>query len=381
MLERIEHAFRHPRSLLPGAPHGVINDARAWVDNQRASLPIDIRRGAAAACYPFNRESLVALSEARDADTGGALRIDRLMPVPASNLFFLRGARLIGDEGAVISCDNRVFAEFTYVDEAGGIRPHAIFRRRRFATPKPLPGWYATLCYPSATAYFHWLVECLPRLALLDPYLDAIDGFFVPERMEPALIQSLEAFGISESRLIRQTNASHFAPEHLLVPAYCAGRNVPAWVSEFLRTRVLPNTRPTKRRRIYVSRADAGKRRVVNERELLPVLDRHEIELCRPSELTFAEQAALFDAADLVVGPHGAGLTNALFCRPGAKMLELLPAASVTPGPFHSVSAAAKMSYWCSAGERADTTNAPDVHADFIVQPARLDAALRRASG
>jgi hypothetical protein len=39
--------------------------------------------------------------------------------------------------------------------------------------------------------------------------------------------------------------------------------------------------------------------------------------------LTIAEQADIFYNADLVIAPHGAALTNLVFCRPGTKVCEL----------------------------------------------------------
>jgi capsular polysaccharide biosynthesis protein len=42
----------------------------------------------------------------------------------------------------------------------------------------------------------------------------------------------------------------------------------------------------------------------------------------RPEELTFVEQVRLFRDADLIVGQHGAGLTNCLFSS-GAHVIEL----------------------------------------------------------
>ena len=37
------------------------------------------------------------------------------------------------------------------------------------------------------------------------------------------------------------------------------------------------------------------------------------------------EQVALFHQADVIVAPAGAALANVLFCRPGAKVIELQP--------------------------------------------------------
>ncbi len=374
----LAHVARHPYALLPGAPRGIINDADAWIAMQRSTSPADLRRGDAAASYLFQPESLLCLGPARDALTGEQISVDRLMPIPAARTYFLRNARVIGNEGAVVSADNRVFAQFTYVDSPGGIDAHAIFRRRRFPKPQRLNGWYATLCYPSAAAYFHWLVECLPRFALIEEHIAGLDGVIVPANMEPSLKESLRHFGINEDRWVTQDVASHYSVEHLLVPAYCAGRNIPNWVSAFLRSRLLDTAAAASRRRIYVSRNDAGKRRVLNEAELMPILEKHKVEVIRARDLSLLEQAQAFDSAELVVGPHGAGLSNVLFCRSDASMLELLPSSRVGPGPFHSVAAAAGASYWCLHGTRQDESSTDDVHADFIVDASQLDRALTR---
>jgi capsular polysaccharide biosynthesis protein len=39
--------------------------------------------------------------------------------------------------------------------------------------------------------------------------------------------------------------------------------------------------------------------------------------------MPLAEQIAVFSRAECVVGPHGAGLTNLTFCRPGTKVVEI----------------------------------------------------------
>ena len=41
------------------------------------------------------------------------------------------------------------------------------------------------------------------------------------------------------------------------------------------------------------------------------------------SKLSFIEQVKIFNSAETVVGLHGAGFANLVFCKPGTKVLEL----------------------------------------------------------
>jgi capsular polysaccharide biosynthesis protein len=80
----------------------------------------------------------------------------------------------------------------------------------------------------------------------------------------------------------------------------------------------VPETGPDTKgqsRRLYVSRADAQDRRVRNEDEVMAMLADYGFERIVPGEHTFAEQVRRFTDADIVLGPHGAGLTNVIFSK------------------------------------------------------------------
>lgn len=79
-----------------------------------------------------------------------------------------------------------------------------------------------------------------------------------------------------------------------------------------------------RRRRIYVSRSDAPDRRIANEPDLVAVLAEFGFETVTLSGLTLAEQIRLFQSADVVVAPHGAGTTNVLFAPNDCVVLELM---------------------------------------------------------
>jgi capsular polysaccharide biosynthesis protein len=78
-------------------------------------------------------------------------------------------------------------------------------------------------------------------------------------------------------------------------------------------------------KRLYVSRSDASLRRLANERQVEAVLRSRGFTIVVPGALSLVEQIRLFKGAEAVVGPHGAGMTNIGFCRPGTRVLELMP--------------------------------------------------------
>ena len=76
-------------------------------------------------------------------------------------------------------------------------------------------------------------------------------------------------------------------------------------------------------RRLFVSRGDAKKRRLVNEDQVFARLERFEFERVMPGRLPLADQVALFSGAKIVAGPHGAGLTNLIFMPEGGAVIEI----------------------------------------------------------
>jgi len=76
-------------------------------------------------------------------------------------------------------------------------------------------------------------------------------------------------------------------------------------------------------RRLLISRADSPYRRIANQAEVEDVLAPFGFETIVPGRMPFPEQVAAFRDATHVVGPHGAGLANILFCAPATRVLEV----------------------------------------------------------
>jgi hypothetical protein len=76
-------------------------------------------------------------------------------------------------------------------------------------------------------------------------------------------------------------------------------------------------------KKIYVSRADASRRKILNEVELMEHLEKRGFKMLIPGKYNIAEQSKLFEDAEIIIGPHGLGLVNMLFSNNLKTVIEL----------------------------------------------------------
>jgi len=181
----------------------------------------------------------------------------------------------------------------------------------------------------------------LPVLQALEHYKEQTGRspyVLVPADYRDKQIEALVFMGLDPDRIIRWHPGERIRARHLVVPStrrceqlksyrtWTLTRRLDRWYNSvapsayhWTRERgrnrladiVCPNEYSNK---IYISRADATERQIINEGELLAHLETHGFESYKLAELSLVDQMALFSQADIVVGPHGAGLANITFC-------------------------------------------------------------------
>ena len=112
-------------------------------------------------------------------------------------------------------------------------------------------------------------------------------------------------------------------------------------------------------RRIYVARTDTTRRPLVNESAVIDEMRRRGFEILEPGCLSMRDQIRTFREADFVVGPHGAGMTNIVFCEPGTIVYELLPA-YYTNACFAALGLTCQLRYWTD-GFESQLSDDPDL--------------------
>lgn len=91
-------------------------------------------------------------------------------------------------------------------------------------------------------------------------------------------------------------------------------------------------------RKIYISRADANFRRIVNEDLLYAQLrEQYGFEKVVLGDLSFKAQKQLFHESNFVISPHGAGMANIIFAQAGTKVLELMPKSHLYMSDFWAI--------------------------------------------
>lgn len=168
--------------------------------------------------------------------------------------------------------------------------------------------------------YYHWLIDILP---LYLAGVDKKDTIIMPHASGDFQKESLEMLGF-KNLLLLDDHVKYSIKKYITFTPHLESRPHVALIQktvEAIKSEVPKVTRSKKR--IYVSRKGL-KRNVINENEFLPLLRKLNFEFISLDELSFKEQVRLFRGCDLLMGPHGAALTNAVFMEKGSKLIELV---------------------------------------------------------
>ncbi len=248
---------------------------------------------------------------------------------------------LVLDNGVAVG-DNAVITSNGTLDhetsEYFGIkdwREHPIFLRRRLPVIEDVAGDVLVLaCRGGSINYYHYLLDVLPRFGIAEQSLPDLkpDALYAPAgtAWQKALLEltGLDAFPVIDARSDGAIRA-----ERLVVPGFSNRLEVsPPDSVDWLRSRLPAKNTDGKPRLLYVTRGTTpNTRRIVQEDALWPLLEERGFFRLNPGGMSVQEQIDHFAAADVIVAPHGAALTNLVFAKPGVRVLEIFTASYVNP--------------------------------------------------
>jgi capsular polysaccharide biosynthesis protein len=295
----------------------------------------------------------------------------------------IRNGLVVGDYAAHITPGGILDYETSPYFGVTGWKEHPVYLRPRLPAPTDVEGSLVSLATRGSSAnYYHFLMDVLPRWGVLQETMPGVvpDRFFV-NRTTRYQQQLLGMIGLGDVETIEPTKHVAVRAERLLVPGVPNPHLMaPTWTTSWLREHLPPSRATGLPTRLYVTRGSArNSRRLVNEADVLPSLESRGFVRFDPGAHSVQEQIDHFAAAEVIVAPHGAALSNLVFCSPGVRVLELFAPRYVNPCYWTIACNIPEARYRylvCGTDNRPAGSAMNGVLTDITVDPAELDHEL-----
>ncbi|GAA4475263.1 glycosyltransferase family 61 protein [Gluconacetobacter asukensis] len=195
--------------------------------------------------------------------------------------------------------------------------------------------------------YYHFLAEALNAIALCqqaieNTYIEKV--YIITGKLNGVRREYLDILlaGNDRIEIIDLDRDEYVTTDRTLYCDHLLGRSVPQPVLVAERVafqqKILENSGLLRidrgDRLIYLSRQDTKARPILNEEALIERLRGLGFEIYLATGKPVREQIQMFREARLVVAGHGAGVSNMLFAREDAALLELIQASYLNVGPM-----------------------------------------------
>ena len=186
--------------------------------------------------------------------------------------------------------------------------------------------------------YYHWLFDMLPKIQLYLEIYDIKDlDYLYSHKLKNYQIQALIPLGLEKINIIDSQKYRHIQSDEIICTdpiSYNSGyfseqsKFIPLWVVEWLRNTFLECAKKfTCNDKIFIDRSGSVSKhcQFINDKEISEFLVNKGFTKYKTENLNFFEEVYLFQNANYVIGSHGAGLANLVFCKKGTKIIEIRP--------------------------------------------------------
>jgi capsular polysaccharide biosynthesis protein len=232
-----------------------------------------------------------------------------------------------------VSPDSVVYKKGTVLTETLATQDHHSYYRLRHLAKKLLTGRkvkldrtkdYLLVTDAWSAGHFHWFMEVLPRIWTIR---DRAKKFVLLLPDTPYVrkvgLESLNLLNLDFEDFVLMKEGDFYRARDL----YFVSRvTAPGQTHDRIMKEInagFVGGRADGQNKIYISRAKARVRKVLNEQELIPLLKDHGFELLYGEDFSLGEQIEIFAKCSTLMGIHGAGLTNCIFMKPGGNVIEL----------------------------------------------------------
>lgn len=186
--------------------------------------------------------------------------------------------------------------------------------------------------------YSHWLLDILPRIKLFTLACNKpIDNIYLntPNKFQR---DTLKILGLKNINFVNSKKQRHIFVNKLFFcshPNYHKGTimeahsKIPGWIIKYIRKKFLfkSHKKYKKKLKVFIDRSDSSYshcKLINNDNVKKYLLSKGFISL-KLGDLSFNKQVDIFNNSKVIIGPHGAGLANLIFCKRKTKVFEIKP--------------------------------------------------------
>lgn len=181
--------------------------------------------------------------------------------------------------------------------------------------------------------YVHWFLDSLPRFFIFKKiYKFRNDDYFLVHNLKYKWqYESLKMLGIKN--ILNAYNLKHILAKKIItinfkklfLSNFNKFKYTPKWILNEMRKHYLKKIKIKKSKlKIFIDRKNISSnlRDIYNKNEVLELLKSYKFKIIDPASLGFKKEIATFNSSKMIVGIHGAGFTNLIFCKKKTKIIE-----------------------------------------------------------
>ena len=197
---------------------------------------------------------------------------------------------------------------------------------------------YAVFYNGNLHNYYHWMTEGILSLDILSRAMgpDSNLNIALPKSMDINGVfdhrESLRALGLDQYPIV-EVEANLIKVREAIWVDTNDVQTMPVSCLKDFQQRIAvryADAGGRRKRRLLVARRGPT-RKIYNIKQVEAFLSKYDFETVYLEGMRVVDQILLFQSAEFVIGPHGAALTNLLFCQPGTKVIEFMPSVEMRP--------------------------------------------------
>lgn len=230
------------------------------------------------------------------------------------------------------------------------------------------------------TNYYHWMIDIAPKIWMYDHALAAglipADTKLVVPRLRLAFQRDFMAMLQLPKEQVITLDPGYTHLREAYIPALYDNNKKEKWRGRpqqfycWLRRKAsnLVSIEKCNNPLLYISRTDTTKRILSNENEIIPILEKKGFRIFSTAGKTLKEQIQAAFQAQVVVGIHGAGLTNIIF-SPLDSVVAEIRSEKVRDNGYRIAAGLRGSTYRCFKGDAVRSRTPTNPVFDIRVEP------------